>query len=124
MIDSLAPHISQAERLALCPVSEFVTIREDEQESETSKLSAKRRRLHALCAKPKGWTMPSRARCGMVSILPHGMADDEQGEAFCDDESGQEQEREPVYAPYVLPSARNRSAVSRELRAMGFSWGE
>ena len=39
MIDSIATHISQAERLALCPVSPFVTIREDEHdESEETAL--------------------------------------------------------------------------------------
>lgn len=117
MIDSLAPHISQAERLALCPVSPFVTIREDEQESEeTARLNS-----HPLSARNAGFVMPSRARMGIVSILPNGADDNDDGEAFHDDD---EQEQEQAYAPYVLPSARSRSAVSRELRAMGFTWGE
>lgn len=121
MIDSLAPHISQAERLALCPVSPFVTIREDERDEseETARLNN-----HPLSARNAGFVMPSRARAGLVSILPHGADDNEEGEAFHDDdEQEQEQERE-TFAPYVLPSARNRSAVSRELKSMGFTWGE
>ena len=117
MIDSLAPHISQAERLALCPVSPFVTIRDDEESEETARLNS-----HPLSARSCGFVMPSRARAGLVSILPHGGDDNDDGEAFHDDND--EQEQEQAYAPYVLPSARNRSAVSRELRAMGFTWGE
>jgi hypothetical protein len=123
MIDSLAPHLTQSEKLALCPVSPFVTIREDEHDEseETARLNN-----HPLSARNAGFVMPSRARAGFVSILPHGEQDNDDGEAWHDDddEQEQEQEQEQAYAPYVLPSARNRSAVSRELRAMGFSWGE
>ena len=119
MIDSIATHISQAERLALCPVSEFVTIREDEQESEETAILNN----HPLSARSCGFVMPSRARMGLVSILPHGADDNDDGEAWRDDDESEET-HEQAYAPYVLPSARNRSAVSRELRAMGFAWGE
>ena len=120
MIDSLAPYISQAERLALCPVSPFVTIRDDEESEETARLNN-----HPLSARNAGFVMPSRARAGLVSILPHGGDDNDDGEAFHDDDDEQEQKQErETFAPYVLPSARNRSEVSRELRAMGFTWGE
>ena len=120
MIDTIATHISQAERLALCPVSEFITIRDDEHDEseETALLNS-----HPLSARSCGFVMPSRARMGLVSILPHGADDNDDGEAFADDDEDREQERE-TFAPYVLPSARNRAAVSRELRAMGFAWGE
>ena len=112
-------YLTQAERLALCPVSPFVTIRDDDEESEeTARLNS-----HPLSARSCGFVMPSRARMGLVSILPHGADDNDDGEAFTDDDE-QEQEQEQAYAPYVLPSARNRAAVSRELRAMGFAWGE
>ncbi len=120
MIDSIAPHISQTERLALCPVSPFVTIREDEQESEeTARLNS-----HPLSARSCGFVMPSRARAGLVSILPHGEQDNEDGEAWHDEDEGEETQERETFAPYVLPSARNRSAVSRELKSMGFAWGE
>ena len=116
----LATHISQAERLALCPVSPFVAIRDDEQDEseETALLNS-----HPLSARNCGFIMPSRARMGLVSILPHGADDNDDGEAWRDDDESEET-HEQAYAPYVLPSARNRSAVSRELRAMGFAWGE
>ena len=120
MIDTIATHISQAERLALCPVSEFITIRDDEHDEseETALLNS-----HPLSARNAGFVMPSRARMGLVSILPHGADDNDDGEAWRDDDESEET-HEQAYAPYVLPSARNRSAVSRELRAMGFAWGE
>ena len=120
MIDTIATHISQAERLALCPVSEFITIRDDEHDEseETALLNS-----HPLSARNAGFVMPSRARMGIVSILPNGADDNDDGEAFADDDEDREQERE-TFAPYVLPSARNRAAVSRELRSMGFTWGE
>lgn len=114
-------YLSQTEKLALCPVSEFVTIRDDEESAP--KLSAKRRRLHALCAKPSGWTMPSRARCGIVSIMPSSATDTDEGESEADDQE-QEQEQEREYAAHVLPSARNRRAVYAELKGMGYAWGE
>lgn len=117
-MSDFASNLDQASRLALCPVSPFVTIREDERDEseETARLNS-----HPLSARNAGFVMPSRARMGIVSILPHGADDNDDGEAFHDDD---EQEQEQVYAPYVLPSARNRSAVSQELRSMGFTWGE
>lgn len=118
-MSDLESNLDQASRLALCPVSEFVTIREDEHDEseETARLNN-----HPLSARNAGFVMPSRARMGIVSILPHGADDNDDGEAFTDDDE-QEQERE-TFAPYVLPSARNRSAVSRELKSMGYAWGE
>lgn len=110
-------HLTQTERLALCPVSPFVTIREDDESEECATLNN-----HPLSARSCGFTMPSRARAGIVSILPHGEQDNDEGEAFHDDDESEE--REPVYAPYVLPSARNRGEVARELRSMGFAWNE
>ena len=110
-------NLDQAERLALCPVSEFVTIRDDEESEETTRLNS-----HPLSARSCGFKMPSRARAGIVSILPHGEDDNEDGEAFHDD--NESEEREPTYAPHVLPSARNRGEVARELRSMGYAWNE
>lgn len=118
-MSDLASNLDQASRLALCPVSPFVTIRDDEHDEseETARLNS-----HPLSARSCGFVMPARARAGLVSILPHGADDNDEGEAFHDDDD--EQEQEQAYAPYVLPSARNRSAVSQELRSMGFTWGE
>lgn len=112
-------YLTQSEKLALCPVSPFVTIREDEESEETARLNS-----HPLSARSCGFVMPSRARAGLVSILPHGGDDNDDGETFHDDNDEQEQEQEQAYAPYVLPSARNRSAVSRELKSMGYAWNE
>lgn len=114
-------HLTQTERLALCPVSPFVTIREDEHDEseETARLNN-----HPLSARSCGFIMPSRARAGVVSILPHGADDNDDGESAIFDDSESEELPPETWAPYVLPSARNRSAVSRELRSMGFTWGE
>ena len=114
-------YLTQAERLALCPVSPFVTIRDDEHDEseETARLNN-----HPLSARSCGFVMPSRARAGLVSILPHGADDNDDGEAFHDDDESEETQERETFAPYVLPSARNRSAVSRELKSMGFAWGE
>lgn len=118
-MSDLASNLDQASRLALCPVSEFVTIRDDEESEETARLNN-----HPLSARSCGFVMPSRARAGLVSILPHGEQDNEDGEAWRDDDESEETQERETFAPYVLPSARNRSAVSRELKSMGFTWGE
>ena len=119
MIDSIAPHISQAERFALCPVSPFVTIREDDESEDCAALNN-----HPLSARNAGFVMPSRARAGIVSILPHGADDSDEGESAVFDDSESEELPAETWAPYVLPSARNRGEVSRELRSMGFAWNE
>ena len=110
-------YLTQSEKLALCPVSPFVDIRDDESE-ETARLNS-----HPLSARSCGFVMPSRARMGIVSIMPSGATDTDEGESEADDED-QEQEQEREYAAHVLPSARNRRAVYAELRGMGYAWGE
>lgn len=112
-------YLTQSEKLALCPVSEFVTIREDDESEETARLNS-----HPLSARSCGFVMPSRARMGIVSILPHGEDDNENGESAVFDDGESEELPPETWAPHVLPSARNRSAVSRELKSMGFAWGE
>lgn len=114
MIDSLAPHISQAERLALCPVSPFVTIREDEESEETARLNA-----HPLSARNAGFVMPP-ARASYHIDGPTG-GDASEGEGVESMEDADNAEEIETFAPYVLPSARNRGAVYAELRGMGVS---
>lgn len=113
-------YLTQSEKLALCPVSEFVTIRDDEESEETARLNS-----HPLSARSCGFVMPSRARCGIVSIMPSSATDTDEGESEADDEEQeQEQEQEREYAAHVLPSARNRRAVYAELKNMGYAWTE
>lgn len=109
-------YLTQSEKLALCPVSPFVTIRDDEHDEseETARLNS-----HPLSARNAGFVMPSRARAGIVSILPHGADDNDEGESAVFDDSESEELPPETWAPYVLPSARNRGAVYAELRGMG-----
>lgn len=109
-------NLDQASRLALCPVSPFVTIRDNEESEETARLNN-----HPMSARSCGFTMPSRARTGIVSILPHGADDSDEGESAVFDDSESEELPAETWAPYVLPSARNRGAVYAELRGMGVS---
>lgn len=109
-------NLDQASRLAFCPVSPFVSIREDEESEECAALNS-----HPLSARSCGFTMPSRAKAGIVSILPHGADDNDEGESAIFDDSESEELPAETWAPHVLPSARNRGAVYAELYAMGVS---
>ncbi len=113
MIDSLAPHISQAERLALCPVSPFVTIREDEQDEseETARLNN-----HPLSARNAGFVMPSRFHMGTKA---NPARRDSSGDFITIGDNDEDKER--IETACFLPSARNRGAVYAELRGMGVS---
>ncbi len=117
-MSDFALNLDQASRLALCPVSPFVTIREDEQESEeTARLNS-----HPLSARSCGFIMPASRAAHHFKGFMGSDASEGEGVESMEDDNG-EDERE-TFAPYVLPSARNRGAVSRELRSMGFTWGE
>lgn len=124
MIDSIAPHISQAERFALCPVSPFVTIREDD-ESEAVTLSMP----------PNGFRMPSMqavrehdARLSLQSRPSFAMDDESE-----DDESEDEAlASETAYKrrdamrehSFRLPSQSSRRECLAEMKALGLAWSE
>lgn len=68
--------------------------------------------------------LPRHCLAGGIPRAPrHYWRDDAEGEASPDIE-GDEDEQAPRYGAHILPSMRDRASVSRELRAMGFTWGE
>lgn len=110
-----ADSLTQTERLALCPVSEFVTIRDDEQESdECAALNN-----HPLSARSCGFVMPSRARMGATSAPARR---DSSGDFITIGDS--DEDKEQIETACFLPSTRSRRAISSELSNMGFTWND
>lgn len=117
-------NLDQASRLALCPVSEFVTIRDDE-ESEVTPLSSP----------PNGFKMPSiqavrenDARLSLQSRPSFAMDDESE-----DDESEDEAlASETAYKrrdamrehSFRLPSQSSRRECLAEMKALGLAWNE
>lgn len=69
--------------------------------------------------------LPRHVLTGGIPCPPrqHWM-DQEQGDTSPELDESDEEEYAPRYGEHVLPSMRDRASVSRELRAMGFTWGE
>lgn len=109
-------YLSQSEKLALCPVSEFVTIRDDEESEETARLNS-----HPLSARSCGFVMPSIRNHHFKGFMGGDASEGEGVESMEDDDGAEEIE---TFAPHVLPSARNRGTVYAELKNMGYAWGE
>lgn len=71
---------------------------------------------------------PLRESIKARSMNPHLSAsryhDDDDGETSAELASmgGEDELEERTYAPHVLPSGRNRSAIRAELRALGCEW--
>lgn len=116
-------YLSQTEKLALCPVSEFVTIRDDEESEVISRPS-------------NGFRMPSMqqvrehdARLSLHSRPSFAMDDDEESEEMSDEES---LASETAYKrrdslrehSFRLPSQSSRRECLAEMRALGMQWGE
>ena len=121
-MSDFALNLDQASRLALCPVSEFVTIR-DEQESEI------------ISTPPNGFRMPSMqavrendARLSLQS-RPSFEMDDEQDEEQDDEESLVSEvihkRRDHLREfSFRLPSQSSRRECLAEMRSMGFTWND
>lgn len=130
--------IDQTEKLALCPVSRSfaedaaldpVFADDSPPVADTLLTNEQWRYITTVSTPSNGFRMPSiqavrlndarlSARMGARS---EECGEEETGSVFYDDE---EQLPPETWAPYVLPSARNRGAIRVELRGMGFTWGE
>lgn len=121
--NNMQDYLTQTEKLALCPVSPFVTIREDEQESET------------ISTPPNGFRMPSMqavrendARLSLQSRPSFDM-DDEQDDEQDDEENliseVLHKRRDHLREfSFRLPSQSSRRECLAEMRSMGMAWGE
>lgn len=116
-------NLDQASRLALCPVSEFVDIREDDGSD-----------VLTLSSPPNGFKMPSiqaiREHDASLSLQsrPSFAMDDEQDEESEDEALASEtayKRRDAMREhSFRLPSQSSRRECLAEMKALGLAWSE
>ncbi len=107
MIDQL----TQTERLAFCAASSHEHDTEDDGP------------LCVTISRPvDGFRMPSREAVRLHDARLNHARRDSSGDFVTIGDS--DEDKEQIETACFLPSARNRSAVSRELRSMGYAWND
>jgi hypothetical protein len=115
-------HLTQTERLALCPVSPFVTIRDEECE------------VTPLSSPPNGFKMPSiqavrehDARLSLQSrpsfTMDDESEDESEDEALASETAYKRRDAMREHS-FRLPSQSSRRECLAEMRALGLGWNE